>query len=57
MLNVVMARAFAVDIQMESSGNEQNIFFIVFLVLGSSNALRYGLQRYCTTGLRVLPFA
>ncbi len=32
MLNVVMARAFAVDIQMESSGNEENIFVsIVFL--------------------------
>ena len=37
MLNVVMARAFVIDIaQAESSGNDETIFFIVFV--GSRHA-------------------
>jgi len=45
MLNVVMARALAVDVpQMESSGNDVDTIFFILRVVGSSTTLWILLQ-------------
>ena len=56
MLNVVMARALAIDVpQMESSGNDDTIFFILGVV-GTAQLL-YGLFCNCRTTAKTLPSA